>query len=134
MECLSEFDVGLISIDRNLQSHNLTGKLLGYVLCGKPILASLNPGNGLNEILTRANAGIVYTNGDDGNLRSAALLLSSQPDTRLRMGENARVLGESLFSVQVIAKQLIAHFYSGDDRPGDALQCVPHFVATTPGN
>jgi len=134
MECLSEFDVGLISIDRNMQSHNLTGKLLGYVLCGKPVLASLNPGNGLNEILTRANAGMVYTNGDDDNLSAAALLLSRQPDTRLRMGENARVLGESIFSVQVIATQLIAHFHSGDDRPEDVLRCGPQLVALTPGN
>jgi glycosyltransferase involved in cell wall biosynthesis len=128
MECLSEFDVGLISIDRNMQSHNLTGKLLGYVLCGKPILASLNPENGLIEILKGADAGIAIVNGEDEKLRAAALLLSSQPDTRLRMGVNARALGESMFSVQAIAKQLISHFDPVDhvavDTQYTARNCV----------
>jgi glycosyltransferase involved in cell wall biosynthesis len=110
LQCLSECDVGLISLDRRLTSHNFPGKLLGYVLCGKPILASLNPGNDLKEFLHHADAGIAFTNGEDERLRDAALLLATQPAVRDRMGRNARGLGDTTFSVRAIAKQILAHY------------------------
>jgi glycosyltransferase involved in cell wall biosynthesis len=110
LQCLSEFDVGLVSLDRRLKSHNFPGKLLGYVACGKPTLASLNPGNELMEFLHCADAGIACTNGEDKKLLAAALLLAIQPETRHRMGRNARELGNTAFSVRSIAQQILAHF------------------------
>jgi glycosyltransferase involved in cell wall biosynthesis len=109
MQCLSECDVGLISLDQRLTSHNFPGKMLGYVLCGKPILASVNPCNDLIEFLHHADAGIACTNGEDDKLRAAALQLATHPAVRQRMGRNARALGDTTFSVRVIAKQIFAH-------------------------
>jgi glycosyltransferase involved in cell wall biosynthesis len=108
MQCLSEFDIGLISLDRNLTSHNFPGKMLSYVQCGKPILASLNPGNDLIEFLRHTDAGIACTNGEDESLLAAALRLATQPSVRQRMGRNARQLGDTTFSVRLIAKQILA--------------------------
>jgi glycosyltransferase involved in cell wall biosynthesis len=110
LQCLAECDVGLVSLDRRLKSHNFPGKLLGYVLCGKPVLASLNPGNDLIEFLRHADAGFACTNGEDEKLLAAAFILATQPETRQRMGRNAHALGESTFSVRVITKQIISHF------------------------
>lgn len=110
LKCLAEFDVGVVSLDRRLQTHNSTGKLLGYLLCGKPVLASLNPGNGLARLLHQADAGIACENGDDESLRAAALLLAQSPELRQRMGNNARQLGEARFSVKVAAEQILSHF------------------------
>ena len=118
LQCLSEFDVGLVSLDPRLKTHNFTGKLLGYVLCGKPILASLNSGNDLIEFLHHADAGIACTNGEDEKVRAAALLLATNPELRQRMGRNARALGETTFSVRVAAKQILSHFASASDRVG----------------
>jgi len=115
MQCLSEFDVGLISLDRRLKSHNFTGKLLGYVLCGKPILASINPGNDLAEFLHRTDAGIACINGEDDRLLAAVLLLATHPAIRERMGRNARALGDTTFSVQKIAGQILSHFDSAQN-------------------
>lgn len=115
MQCLSEFDVGLVSLDRRLKSHNFTGKLLGYVLCGKPVLASLNAGNNLIEFLRQADAGMAYTNGEDAQLRTAALRLAEDPELRWRMGKNALTLGENTFSVRVVAGQILSHFASARD-------------------
>ena len=110
MQCLTECDVGLVSLDRRLTSHNFTGKLLGYVLCGKPILASLNSGNNLIEFLHHSDAGFACTNGEDKMLLEAALSLATQPETRMRMGRNARELCNTTFSVHSIAHQIIDHF------------------------
>ena len=107
MECLSEFDVGMVSLDRRLKSNNYTGKLLGYVLCGKPILASVSSSHDLLGLLNSRDAGIACVNGEDDQLRAAALLLASDGGIRERMGSNSRALGENLFSVRVIAQQIL---------------------------
>jgi glycosyltransferase involved in cell wall biosynthesis len=88
----------------------MTGKVLGYVACGKPILASVNPGNDLIDLLRRADAGIACTNGDDDSLYRAATLLSTEPLVRQRMGRNARSMCDTTFSVKAIARQLLSHF------------------------
>jgi glycosyltransferase involved in cell wall biosynthesis len=110
LSCVAQFDVGLITLDRRLKSNNLTGKLLGYMQCGLPVLASLNPGNDLGPILRDSDAGIACENGDDEAFRAAALLLANNPDLRSRMGANARRLGEQKFSVQAAASQILSHF------------------------
>ena len=133
LQCLSEFDVGLISLDRGLKTHNFPGKLLGYVLCGKPILASVSSGNDLIEYLHHADAGIACTNGEDEKLRTAALLLATNPEIRQRMGRNARALGKTTFSVGVAAEQILSHFATASDRPGiaDGSHCdVNRLVCT----
>ena len=110
MQVLSEADVGIISLDRRLTSNNFTGKLLGYLSSSKPILASVNRGNDLIDVLNEADAGIACVNGDDVFLRDSALLLAAEPTTRRRMGRNARVLCEAKFSVQSVASQILAGY------------------------
>ena len=120
LQCLSECDVGLVSLDRHLKSHNFPGKLLGYVLCGKPVLASVNPGNDLIEFLRHGDAGFAYINGEDEKLLAAALLLATQPETRQRMGRNARELGNTAFSARAIAQQILSHFHLEGNQVGIA--------------
>ena len=56
---LSEFDVGLISLDRRLTSHNLPGKAIWlYGRAGKAVLASINPDNDLGPLLSDSGAGM----------------------------------------------------------------------------
>lgn len=111
MECLSEFDVGMVSLDRRLKFNNFPGKLLGYVLCGKPILASVSSSHDLIGMLNGEDAGIACANGEDDQLLVAALLLASDDGIRERMGRNARALGENIFSVRVIAKQILSSVF-----------------------
>ncbi len=117
--CLSEFDIGLVSLNPRLKSNNFPGKFLGYVASGKPILASINPGNDLLEVLRRSGAGIGCVNGDDAALLDAALTLADQPELRARMGSNARALAESTFCVRAAATQILSHL--GDKPTGREL-------------
>jgi O26-antigen biosynthesis N-acetyl-L-fucosamine transferase len=107
---LQEFDVGIISLHRNLTSHNMPGKLLGYMSCGKPVLASVNRGNDLSRILAEAHAGVCLENGDDDGFRAAALLLANNSHLRATMGKNSRRLLEERFSDRAAAGQIVSHF------------------------
>ncbi|MSO20745.1 MAG: glycosyltransferase WbuB [Acidobacteria bacterium] len=116
---LSEFDVGLISLDRRLTTHNVPGKLLGYLYCGLPVLASLNPGNDLFAMLENNQAGICLLNGDDVGLTAATLRLSGDPQLRASMGRNGRRLLECSFSAVAAARQILGHFVPVLEVPRD---------------
>ncbi len=102
---LSEFDVGLISLDRRLRTFSNTGKILGYMRCGLPILASYNAGNDLGGLLHQSNAGFGSVTGEDELLaRNARSLCDST--RRQVMGQNATNLLASEFTVSRITEQL----------------------------
>jgi len=107
---VSEFDVGLITLDRRLTHHNIPGRLLAYLYWGIPVLASINPGNDLFELIGNSFAGFCLENGEDEKLRVAALVLAGDADLRSRMGKNARVLLERTFSAEKAARQILQSF------------------------
>jgi glycosyltransferase involved in cell wall biosynthesis len=107
---LREADAGLISLDRRLRTHNFPGKMLGYMQAGLPILASLNPGNDLAEILGERGAGLWSSNGDDGALLQQAVALASDAQLRSRMGSSGRRLLEEKFSAAAAARQIVGHW------------------------
>jgi glycosyltransferase involved in cell wall biosynthesis len=106
---LSEFDVGLFSLNRNHTTHNIPGKLLGYMVQGKPILGSINPNNDLQDILGKAGAGLITINGDDKAFLNNALNLMHDSDLRKTMGQNAKRLLKNVFSVQEAAKIILTN-------------------------
>ncbi len=107
---LSEFDVGLISLDRKLKTQNFPGKMLGYMYYSMPILAGINPDNDLKDILEEKRAGLVCINGDDAQFRDNAVQLIKDSNLRRQLGLNARALLENTFSVSRTAEQILAHF------------------------
>lgn len=109
---VAEFDVGLVSLDPRLQTQNFPGKILGYMNCSLPILASINAGNDLGPMLQKGEAGLCCLNGDDETLRTHAMTLAGDPALRKRMGQNARQLLEQKFSVTSCTKQILAQFQS----------------------
>jgi O26-antigen biosynthesis N-acetyl-L-fucosamine transferase len=111
LSLVSEFDVGLISLGARLTSHNIPGKMLSYLYWGMPVLASVNPGNDLFELLRDAGAGCCFVNGDDENLAAAALRFADNANLRTAMGRKARQLLEHTFSVQHAVDQIFAHLH-----------------------
>ena len=55
-------DVGIISLDKRHKTHNIPGKFLSYMQSGLPVLAALNSGNDLENIINSKNVGRVSTN------------------------------------------------------------------------
>ena len=88
------------------------GKLFGYLSVSMPVLASVNPGNDMRDILEEHEAGLVCENGEDEIFRRNALQLAGDPELRRRLGANGRKLLDSMFSVSGAADQILAHFPS----------------------
>ena len=109
LDMLSGFDVGIVSLGRGLKTQNFPGKMLSYMERGKPILASINPGNDLGELLEKHEAGLVCLNGDDDRFERLARRLLADRELRSRLGRNARSLLEDCFSVQRAARQILSH-------------------------
>lgn len=107
---LSEFDIGLISLNGELKTQNFPGKMLGYMLHSMPILASINLQNDLKDVLERNQAGLVSINGDDTSFYKNAVSLLKNGQLRSQIGRNARKLLVEQFSVEQAAKQILSHF------------------------
>ncbi|HIP14801.1 MAG TPA: glycosyltransferase WbuB [Sulfurimonas autotrophica] len=105
---LSEFDVGLFTLDSQHTTHNFPGKLLGYMVEGLPILGSINEGNDLKEILDEYEAGLTSINPDDTLFyENAKKFLNA--DYRKEVGKiNGRKLLIEKFSVLTISQQILA--------------------------
>jgi O26-antigen biosynthesis N-acetyl-L-fucosamine transferase len=112
LSMVSEFDLGLISLDARLSTHNIPGKLMSYLFWEMPVLASVNPGNDLFECLGESGAGTCVANGDDEALYRAAAQLVDDAPARDRMGSAARRLLEERFSVENAADSVFRHLKS----------------------
>jgi len=109
MGMLSEFDVGIIALDRNHSTQNFPGKMLNYMYFGLPCLASINPGNDLKEMLESRDAGLVSIAGDDPLLLANALRLIRDPKLRKQLGKNGQITLTEIFSVRSAASQILTH-------------------------
>jgi len=54
-------DAGIISLDQRHKTHNIPGKFLSYMQAGLPVLASINHGNDLEDIINDNGVGCVTT-------------------------------------------------------------------------
>ena len=58
---LEQCHIGLVFLDRRHQTHNIPGKLLTYLQSGLPVLAWVNPGNDLINLISNGNLGHSYS-------------------------------------------------------------------------
>lgn len=54
--------IGIVALDSRHKTHNIPGKFLSYMQAGLPVLASINPGNDLEEMILREKVGRVCSN------------------------------------------------------------------------
>jgi hypothetical protein len=64
--------VGLIALDIRHRTHNIPGKFLSYMQAGLPVMAILNPGNDLEEIIKKYRVGKATTDRSQNKLRLLA--------------------------------------------------------------
>ena len=104
-QLLEECDVGMISLHPNHKTQNIPGKLLGYMIHFKPILASVNSNNDLLTLIPEYNSGLVSVNPDDATLFNNAISLLDS-NTRARMGASAFGLAKKVFDVNTTVNNI----------------------------
>ena len=99
--------IGLLTLDPRHRTHNIPGKLLTYLQCGLPVLARVNRGNDLIEIIDRENVGKVCTDSSLETLQCHAEDLLHKIETDTDMLLRCKALYRKLFSVDAVAAQVI---------------------------
>lgn len=100
--------VGMISLDHRHNTHNIPGKFLTYMQAGLPVIAAINPGNDLSDLVRQYQVGRVS---EDSRGRDLPQLVEEMVDAELQddaMKIRCKALSDDLFSVEAIVKQIVA--------------------------
>ncbi|MCG2745786.1 MAG: glycosyltransferase family 4 protein [Desulfobacteraceae bacterium] len=100
--------VGMVALDPRHKTHNIPGKFLSYMQAGLPVLASINPGNDLAEIIEREGVGRVCTDHSVDTLQRLAEELVDEIIPRKSVAAHCCALSAKLFSPEVAVKQIAA--------------------------
>ena len=99
--------VGLVALDPRHKTHNIPGKFLSYMLAGLPVLASINAGNDLTELVSKERVGRVCTNASTDTLAIAALALVDDLEKDAAFSSRCKSLASRLFSPSTAASQIV---------------------------
>lgn len=97
---------GIVALDQRHKSHNIPGKFLTYMQSGLPVLANVNKGNDIAEMIRTEQVGEVCETNDLDELTSHALLLLERIDGDRDFSARCRKLFTSQFSVDHAARQI----------------------------
>jgi glycosyltransferase involved in cell wall biosynthesis len=99
--------VGLVALDPRHRSHNIPGKFLTYLQAGLPVLARINAGNDLVELIQGNNIGRVIMDINKDSLVTQACELLDLIDADSSVIDRCRALYLKLFSPEMAVKQIV---------------------------
>ncbi|MCF8196949.1 MAG: glycosyltransferase family 4 protein [Polynucleobacter sp.] len=98
---------GLVALDPRHKFHNIPGKFLTYMQAGLPVLARINSGNDLAEIIKINNVGRVSVEGDINSIEAQARELIDLLDADSNVQDRCKNLYFKLFTPEISVKQII---------------------------
>ena len=104
----AQCSVGIVALDPRHRSHNIPGKFLTYMQSGLPVLANVNAGNDLAQMIRDQQVGQVCENNDPLALRQQAEQLLEQIQVDANLPTRCKALFERHFAVEAAAKQIVA--------------------------
>lgn len=105
---LAQCHIGLITLDPRHQTHNIPGKFLTYLQAGLPVLAAINRGNDLGELITREEVGRVCVDHSLDTLQRLALELADDRTGWRLIAARCRALFLKQFSPVTAVQQIVA--------------------------
>lgn len=103
----SQCDIGLLALDKRHKSHNIPGKFLTYMQNGLPVLACVNCGNDLADMIRKEKVGEVCETGQISDLLQSTERLLDGIKSNRSIVERCKCLFEREFSVKNKANQII---------------------------
>ncbi|TCP10538.1 glycosyltransferase involved in cell wall biosynthesis [Crenobacter luteus] len=104
----AQCSVGIVALDPRHKSHNIPGKFLTYMQSGLPVLANVNAGNDLADLIRREQIGRACETNDVNALEALALDLLAQVDRDAELPQRCKQLFERQFSVAQAVRQIVA--------------------------
>ncbi len=102
--------VGLVALDARHKSHNIPGKFLTYMQSGLPVLANVNAGNDLAQMIREEQIGQVCESNQIDELLQLTEQLLVQIESEAEVSERCRRLFDREFSVEKTVRQIVAAF------------------------
>jgi len=100
--------VGIVALDSRHKTHNIPGKFLSYMQSGLPVLASINPGNDLADLIQKECVGRVCTDHSVDTLQRLVLELADEIASDKSTAVHCRALSAKLFSPEMTVRQITA--------------------------
>lgn len=104
----SRCHVGMVALDPRHKSHNIPGKFVTYMQSGLPVLANINPGNDLVELIRHERVGQVSDDNSVDTLFGLAIELLDELDDGSAVPQRCRSLFDRLFSAETAVRQIVS--------------------------
>lgn len=98
---------GLIFLDRRHKTHNIPGKLTDYLQAGLPVLAFINEGNDLLEIVDKNKVGIALSSSDNVDINQSIDQFLRLVHEDQGVSQRCLELSQNLYSLSKAASQII---------------------------
>lgn len=98
--------VGLVALDPRHKTHNIPGKFLSYLQSSIPVLASVNEGNDLVDLIHGANVGRVCTDASAQSLAVLAQELLVQLEQDAHIKARCKALSAEMFSADAAVRKI----------------------------
>jgi glycosyltransferase involved in cell wall biosynthesis len=106
----AQCSVGLVALDARHKSHNIPGKFLTYMQSGLPVLANVNAGNDLADLIRTERVGQVCESHRSQELAQLADVMLAQLDADADLSQRCKNLYDRHFSAMQAVKQIVASF------------------------
>ncbi|MBR7784199.1 glycosyltransferase family 4 protein [Undibacterium luofuense] len=104
----AQCDAGIVALDPRHKSHNIPGKFLTYMQSGLPVLANINAGNDLAQLIRDERVGQVCETNQVDELLLLTEKLLDQIETDSALSARCTALFEREFAVENTVKQIVA--------------------------
>lgn len=104
----AQCSVGIVALDPRHKSHNIPGKFLTYMQSGLPVLANVNAGNDLAQLIRNEQVGQVCESSRLEDLLYFATKLLMQIELDAQLPVRCRNLFEREFAVERAVRQIVA--------------------------
>jgi glycosyltransferase involved in cell wall biosynthesis len=104
----SQCSAGIVALDPKHKSHNIPGKFLTYMQSGLPVLANVNPGNDLAQVIRDERVGQVCESNRIDDLLQLVSKLLAQIKSDGELPSRCRNLFEREFAVDKAVRQIVA--------------------------
>ena len=104
--------IGIVALDPRHRTHNIPGKFLSYMQAGLPVLANINSGNDLEEIILSDGVGRVCNDHSIDTLHRMAIelvdVVTTNGSGNDALSARCKMLSAKLFSPEATVKQIVA--------------------------